>query len=337
MTLAERLAAYLTRVNAVPTQVEGLSRISGGASRETYRYDAIVGGERAGYILRRDPPGSLIETDRRAEFLAIRSFAGKGVAAPEAVLLEIDGAELERPFFIMRRADGGATGGIFSSEPYGEHGAQIGRQFFSFLGRIAAEPVEALPICEAAQAPSPQDCWLRELDYWAGVIEADEQHPQPIVRAAIRRLRRNPPPPPAKISVVHGDYRSGNFLHDGNGAIIAILDWEMAHLGDPLEDLGWAMDPLWSHPASNKISGMVTADEALAIWKAASGMDVDAKALAWWSLFASVKGQAIWTSSAKEWRDSGMTEPILAFSGWYTARRHDEILSQRLAAGEALA
>jgi aminoglycoside phosphotransferase (APT) family kinase protein len=164
------------------------------------------------------------------------------------------------------------------------------------------------------------------------VIEADEQHPQPIVRAAIRRLRATPPPPAGRIGVVHGDYRAGNFLHDGKGKILAILDWEMVHLGDPLEDLAWAMDPLWSHGADGRISGMVGRDEALAIWAAASGLSVDRPALDWWSLFASVKGQAIWTSAAKEWRDGGFSEPILAFSGWYTARRQDEILADALAA-----
>ena len=332
MTLAERLAAYLTRTNGADTTVENLARISGGASRETYRYDALVDGVRAGFILRRDPPGSLIETDRRAEFLAIRSFAGKGVAAPDAVVLEEGGAELERPFFIMRRVDGGMASSPFASDPFGSQAAAIGDRFFSFLGRIAAEPLPGLPILAVQDPPDPGSCWRRELDYWAGVIEADEQHPQPIVRAAIRRLRASPPPPAQRISVVHGDYRTGNFLHDGAGRIVAVLDWEMAHLGDPLEDMAWACDPLWSNPADPRISGMVTREEAHAIWTRAGGLTIDGEAMAWWSLFASVKGQAIWTSAAKEWRDGGFAEPILAFSGWYTARRQDEILADRLAA-----
>jgi aminoglycoside phosphotransferase (APT) family kinase protein len=231
----------------------------------------------------------------------------------------------------MRRVEGGMTSSPFAPDPFGSRAGAIGDQFFSFLGRIAAEPLAGLPILDAQEPPQPDKCWRRELDYWAGVIEADEQHPQPIVRAAIRRLRRDPPPPASRISVVHGDYRNGNFLHDGAGRILAVLDWEMAHLGDPLEDLGWAMDPLWSNPGDPRISGMVARDEALAIWRQASGLPIDDKAMAWWSLFASVKGQAIWTSSAKEWRDGGFTEPILAFSGWYTARRHDEILAERLA------
>jgi aminoglycoside phosphotransferase (APT) family kinase protein len=164
------------------------------------------------------------------------------------------------------------------------------------------------------------------------VIEADEMHPQPIVRAAIRRLRARPPPAAMKIAVVHGDFRTGNFLHDGAGRIVALLDWEMAHLGDPLEDLGWALDPLWSRPDDHRISGMIPRDDALAIWRRTSGLEINPAALDWWSLFASVKGQAIWTSSAKAWIDTGMTEPVLAFSGWYTARRQDEILAARLAA-----
>ena len=331
MNLADRLAAYLTRVEGRPTAVEGLSRIPGGASRETYRFDALAGGERRGLILRRDPPGSLIETDRRLEFLAIRSFEGRGVAAPRVLILEEEGAELERPFFIMERAEGGITGNVFGPDPYGDHAGAVGEAFFTCLGRIAATPVAGLPIAEVAEAPAPADCWRRELDYWAGVIEADEQHPQPIVRAAIRRLRRAAPPPPARIVVVHGDYRSGNFLHDGAGTIVAVLDWEMAHLGDPLEDLAWAIDPLWTRPGDDRVSGMIPLEDGLALWRAASGVDLDRAALAWWRLFAAVKGQAIWTSAAREWRDGGFAEPILAFSGWYTARRHDEILADYLA------
>ncbi|MEO8925732.1 MAG: phosphotransferase family protein [Caulobacteraceae bacterium] len=332
MTLAERLAAYLTRTRGEPTFVENLARISGGASRETYRFDAVTQGGRQGLILRRDPPGSLIETDRRLEFLAIRSFVGKGVAAPEAIVLEEDGAELERPFFIMGRVDGGTAASPFAVDPYGRHAKAVGERFFSILGGIAAEPLKGLPITQAAPRPHPEDCWRRELDYWSGVALTDEQHPQPIVRAAIRRLRRKPPPPPARIAVVHGDYRSGNFLHDGAGAILAVLDWEMAHLGDPLEDVAWAMDPLWSHPGDGRISGMIPRDEGLATWRRASGLTIDEGALAWWSLFASVKAQAIWISSAKAWRDGGFAEPILALSGWYTARRQDEILAERLLA-----
>ncbi|MDB5433467.1 MAG: phosphotransferase family protein [Caulobacter sp.] len=330
MSLSDQLTAYLTRIWDKPVIVEGLSRIPGGASRETYRFDAVVDGARRGLILRRDPPGSLIDTDRRLEFLAYQSFFGRA-PVPEPIALEEGGAELERPFFIMSRVDGGKAAGPFGANPYGEHAGAIGEQFFTALGAIAAADPATLPIAEAAEAPALDACWKRELDYWEGVINADELHPQPIVRAAMRRLRRNPPPPAVKLCVVHGDYRSGNFLHDEKGKMLTILDWEMAHLGDPLEDLGWATDPLWSHGETERVSGMLPLEEAFALWEAASGLKVDRKAFEWWSLFASVKGQAIWTSSAKEYRDGGLKDPVLGFSGWYTARRQDVILADRLA------
>ena len=330
--LSDAIAAYLGRTWDEPVEIVDLARISGGASRETYRFDALVGGERRPLILRRDPPGSLIETDRRSEFMALKSFNGRGVAAPEPLILELDGAELERPFFVMARIDGGATASPFQPDPYAPHADAIARDFFSTLGRIAAADPAGLPIAEVFEPPALDACWKRELDYWSGVIEADELHPQPIVRAAIRWLYAHPPPPAQKLSVVHGDYRSGNFLHDGEGKIIAVLDWEMAHLGDPLEDLGWGLDPLWRHTNdSDQVGGMCTKVDALRIWEAASGLKVDPAAFGWWEVFASVKGQAIWISSAREYRDSGFREPILCFSGWYTARRQDEILAAHLA------
>jgi aminoglycoside phosphotransferase (APT) family kinase protein len=330
-SLGERLEAYLGRAWNEPVAVEALARTSGGASRETYRFDAVTAAGRRPLILRRDPPASLIETDRRAEFLALKSFHGRGVAAPEPLILEPEGAELERPFFIMARVDGGAASSPFAPDPYAPHAAAIGEAFFGTLGRIAAADPASLPIAELGDAPALDACWRRELDYWSGVIDADELHPQPIVRAAIRWLRRHPPPPAQKLSVVHGDYRSGNFLHDGAGTILAVLDWEMAHLGDPLEDLGWAMDPLWRHFDTERVSGMVPRAEAIALWERASGLKVDPAAFLWWEVFASVKAQAIWISSAREYRDGGWAEPILCFSGWYTARRQDEILAERLA------
>ena len=115
-----------------------------------------------------------------------------------------------------------------------------------------------MPLAECFELPTPESSWRVALDRWEHVLLRDERHPQPIVRAAIRRLRKNPPTPAAKISVVHGDYRSGNFLHDGAGHIVGILDWEMVHFGDPLEDLAWCCDPLWNHLDDTRVAGSIS-------------------------------------------------------------------------------
>lgn len=329
MTIDTQIAAYLTRCWDAPVTIEQLSRIPGGASRETYRFDAHVGDTVRRLILRRDPHGSLIDTDRRTEFEAYRTVHGR-LPVPEPIALDPDGAELERPFFLMERIDGGLVTSAFTPAPFGEHAETIGEAFFHTLGQLARIDPAGTPLGDLLSSPAPADCWRVALDHWAGVIDSDEAHPQPIVRAAIRRLRANPPPPAQAVRIVHGDYRSGNLMHDGAGRILAILDWEMTHLGDPIEDLGWAFDPLWNHFDPATICGMIPQDRAIAIWQNASGLTVDPAALRWWALFNAVKGQAIWTSAAREYRAGGCVDPILGISGWYCARRHDEIIADIL-------
>lgn len=330
--LSERLSRYLSDLRKEVVAVENLSRIPGGASRETYRFDAVARAGRQGMILRRDPPDSLIDTDRRLEYLAYQSFHPLGIPTPQPIALEEGLEALERPFFLMSRVDGGAAASPFAPDPYGEHAAAIGEQFFSILGRIAAADPASLPLGKAAEVPAAGQCWRRELDHWERELDKDELFPQPIARAAIRWMRRNPPPPAQKLSVVHGDYRSGNFLHDGAGRILAILDWEMCHIGDPLEDLAWAIDPLWCHFETERVSGMLPRTDAIDRWERASGLTADPTALAWWEMFNSFKGLTIWISAAKAYRDGGGRDPVLGFSGWYTARRHDIVLAERLLA-----
>ena len=330
MTLApDRIADYLAASWQQPVRVEGLARIPGGASRETYRFDAIVGGETRPLILRREAAKGLIDTASATEFRAYQSAAGV-VPVPRAVALEPDGAALDRPFILMERIDGGEVASTFTRTPFGDHAAALGEEFFAAMGRLAAHDPAGTPLAAHAETPAPNACWRIALDYWDGVIAEDSVAPQPIVAAAIRRLRADPPPPAQRIAIVHGDFRSGNMMHDGAGRLLAMFDWEMAHLGDPLEDLGWALNPLWDHFEPGRACGMLPRDAAVAAWETASGLRADPAALDWWVLFNAVKGCAIWTSAYREYLDGGRTDPVLAISGWYTQRRQDEILAALL-------
>jgi aminoglycoside phosphotransferase (APT) family kinase protein len=328
--LHARLAQYLTTLWQTPVAIENLARIPGGASRETYRFDAITRETTRGLILRRDPISTLIETERQGEYRAYQSFHPRGIPTPEPIHLDEQGGLLERPFFIMSRIDGGTAANPFAPNPYAPHEHEIGRQFFELLGQIAKTPVEDLPFTQDLPIPTPETCWQSQLAHWENTIDTDELRPQPIARAAIRKLRRAPPPPAQKIAVIHGDYRSGNFLHDGNGRILAILDWEMAHLGDPLEDLGWALDPLWAHGDPSRPAGTILQETAIEIWEKSSGLTVNPEAFAWWQLFNAVKGLAIWISAAHAYRKGGGTDPVLGFSGWFCGRQHDAIVARML-------
>jgi len=331
--LAVRLAAYIARQleGAEKVSVAGLDRIFGGASRETYRFELswndADGAHSRRLILRRDPVGSLIETDRAVEFGAYRAFAGTDVPVPEALWLEEDPAWLDHPFFVMEEIAGfEASPQAIVTPPYAEHAARMAEEKWSILGRISrADPAER-GLVGVMEPIEPDACWHRELDYWVERIDRDELCPQPILRAAIRWLRRHPPPPAQKLSVVHGDYRTGNFLYDTEGGIRGILDWEMAHLGDPLEDLAWGLNPIWRWARDGRAGGLAPREEAIRIWEASSGLSADPDALRWWEIFSGVKGQAIWISGGKEFTDGENQDLILALSSWLMGNSQDRAL-----------
>ncbi|HVK42378.1 MAG TPA: phosphotransferase family protein [Phenylobacterium sp.] len=329
MALEPRLAAYIAArmPQACNVAVENLSRISGGASRETYRFrlswteDGQTRERKL--ILRRDPPASLIDTERRIEFEAYRAFRGSAVPVPEMLWLEEQDAALDHPFFIAEEIAGfEASPQLLRAPPYLETLAKLGERKWSILAEIAKADPAAVGLAQVMPAVAADACWDRELSYWEGVLNEDESEPLPIIRAAIRWLRANPPPPAQKVGVVHGDYRTGNFLYDQAGGIHGILDWEMAHLGDPLEDLGWSLNPVWSF-GTGLAGGLLSRGEAIAIWERASGLRADPAALHWWELFNCVKGQAIWVSSARAWLDGGNREPIMVYPPWALLNAQD--------------
>ena len=332
--VARRFVTYLQAKLAPDTEVLSLARIHGGASRETYRARVrhSEGGamRERGLILRRDPVGSLIDTERDVEFRAYTAFRTTSVPVPAALFLEMDEAWLDRPFFVMEEVEGCAAASPFRVDAFGAVRERVGEQFWKILGRIHAENPEALGLAGPMEAPSLDGCWDRELSYWEGVVDADELEPQPVFRGAVRWLRRNPPPPPLRLSVVHGDYRTGNFLFDEAGEIRAILDWEMCHLGDAHEDLAWALDPLWAFRTPEHPGGLIARDQALRHWERTSNLKVNADALRWWSTFAMVKGLAIWISSGNEYVNGKNQDPVLAFSSWYCTSVHDHLLALRM-------
>jgi aminoglycoside phosphotransferase (APT) family kinase protein len=328
MSVEALLADYLGKRWDTPVAIANLRRFHGGAARETYRFDATTATGTRELVLRRDPPSSLIETERRPEFDALAAFHGTEVPVPEPLFLDERGAELGSPGFIMAEVPGLHAGPMFDPEPYGAHAAAVGEAMFTILGRIHARDPAALA---GVPRPAPEDCWRVRLDHWRRAAEADAIGPEPILWAGIRWLERHPPPAAQAVTIVHGDYRSGNFLVDDGGRIGAVVDWEMVHLGDPLEDLAWAMDPLWAH-GTDRPGGTIDESSAIAIWQAASGLTAEPESLRWWRVFAQVMGLAIWISSAREVADGRSIDPVMVFSSLYPYRFHNHRLAVTLRA-----
>ncbi len=321
------LGRYLSAQWATPVSVGGMGRIPGGASRETWKAEAHWAGRARGLIIRLDPETSLIDTDRSTEYRAIEAAYRSGLPAPEPLFLEHDLAWLGRPFSITAEVPGcqSAADGIPDA-----HRAALGRRKWALLGEIAALDPVALGLDRHMPATTVETCAMEQLDYWAKVIAQDELYPNPVAHAAIRWLRRHPPPPAQKLSLVHGDYRMGNFLYSQDGDVKAILDWEMAHLGDPLEDLAWSLDPLWHWGLPGLAGCLLPHREAAAAWREASGLEIDPEAFRWWKVFAALKGIGIWISSSEDHHNGAAKAPILAVAGWLMTDRQQQILADYL-------
>lgn len=327
--LSDRLCRYLASLWTVDVSCSHVEQIPGGASRETYRLKLEVDGKPKGVILRRDPPSSLIDTERSLEYRTYEAAWRAGIPVPEPLLLEEDKAVLDRPFSLMAEVTGCETAIANLALPeYQAVRSQIAERKWTLLGELAARDIDDLGVTSFME--TPEHAAARELEYWAGVIRNDALSPQPVAEAAIRWLTRNLPPPSERLCLVHGDYRSGNFLYNSAGEIPALLDWEMAHIGDPLEDLAWSLDPLWGWPERSLAGGLLPRDQAIALWETSSGMRVDRQIFRWWQVFASLKGLAIWISSSEDFANGSTKEPILAIAGWMMTDRQNRILVDRL-------
>ncbi len=334
MSLESALVRYFTARlhDAHDVEVARCFRIPGGASRETWSVDLrwVEGaGKRReqGFIVRRDPEASLVEgSDRRVEFDFYRSFADSVVPVPRPLFLETETTWLERPFFVMERIDGCESQFTALLEAsFAPHRDGLARRMYEVLGDISATPIAGLPATESSAIPAPAECWARELEYWAGIIARNAAEPQPIAEAGVRWLRRHPPPPPAQVTVVHGDYRTGNFLYRGS-EIHGVLDWEMAHFGDPLEDIAWSFMPAWQWARDGRAGGIADEAEALRVWEARSGFAVDRAALHWWQVFSCVKAQGIWLTGAREFADGRAQDIMLAFTSYWLINAQDRFL-----------
>ena len=314
--------------------VNSVARLSGGASRETsimqVAWEQAGEARQRGMVVRREQQSLVADSRREAEYRVNEAFFKAGLPVPETLFLERDSRWLDKPFTVTAEVSNCSIAPAGHPDPFGPNAGKIGEQFYTILGNIAAQDPAQLGLLDVMESVAPAETWKRELDYWSKVVDENSFEPEPIVLAAIRWLKRNPPPPAQKISIVHGDYRGANILYNTQGEIKAILDLEMTHLGDPLEDLAWAFDPLWAPTCPERPGSMIEKDKAVSFWEKASGLKVDPAALRWWELFSHVKGMAIWISARKAYFSGANNDPVLVGAAWSTSQLHMRVIADKL-------
>jgi aminoglycoside phosphotransferase (APT) family kinase protein len=256
--------------------------------------------------------------------------ARHGLKVPGLIARETDPRHIGSAFFIMREVAGCESQAHVLALPHFQAlRDKLGEQKWELLGKLAAielshEERALFPPAEIATS------WAAELDKWERYYHENAQEYEPVVEHALRWLRSAPPPPSAKLALVHGDFRTGNFLFDRNGDITALLDWEMAHVGDPMEDVGWAVSKLWSWPEHDRPGHLILQADALAIWEQASGMLADPVALRWWTVFGAVKGMGLWTAMARKVNEEGSMIGMDYSASWFPYDAHLRELADHL-------
>ncbi len=290
--MADTLTAFLQRQvpQAQGIRLDGLRRIAGGISTENWLFDASW--TQAGrlvtqpLVLRRASAHEIVETTREDEFLLLQAIEGQGVPAPRAFWMEPHGGCFDRLAMVLERRPGRTERTLLKdTNTLGLDQAtrvHIAQQMTDALIAIHRIDVERVPHLRAdARPPAP-----RELAQLAAAVERDGLGREPELVLAARWLHSHLPAAPARETIVHGDYRPANVLVD-QGQLSAVLDWELAHRGDPAEDLGWYLSSWYRH--EHFIEGAWSPEQFMARYEQGAGMRVDRAAVQFWGVFAIYK------------------------------------------------
>jgi aminoglycoside phosphotransferase (APT) family kinase protein len=286
----ERLVTWLTTElpKDADVRVKGLRRASAGMSRENWLFEASwsVDGDRVSeaLIMRRDPVGSVLETDRTVEFAILKALEPTAVPAPRVRWLDADGRWLGRPSIVMVLEQGVCDYFVLNGAGPLASRVALAERFCDLLVSIHQVDWRALGLDRFLPDPGPSAS-LVALDLWVSVLRRHQLEPLPELDLVANWLRANAPTAPATV-LVHGDFKPGNALMR-DGDVGAVLDWETAHLGDPLEDLGWVTNPL--RRREHQIPGAWTAAELLSRYEARTGLAAPGEALRWWRVLANFK------------------------------------------------
>jgi aminoglycoside phosphotransferase (APT) family kinase protein len=299
-----RLVRFLGRRIDGPVTVRNLRTLTGGASKEQFVFDLDWrkdGVERRGdrMVLRCDPAASIVETTRRREFELMR-YAKALMPVPDVHWIDDDGSEMGTPSLVSSFVEGVQKPTHVSSNVTGmgihfpgEYRRALVPDYARYMAALhRAEPTETdLP---SFQRPHPGTTEAAELiiNWWARAWAEDLYEDSPIATLTEHWLRRNAPPLD-RMSIVHGDFRTGNFLFDENTRrITAVLDWELGYLGDRHGDLGWVLTDLYVTREDGKPfhCGLFESEDMLVeAYETAGGLPVDRRTLVWHKIFCTWK------------------------------------------------
>lgn len=319
--------------------------LSGGASKLQMAFTLDwnqpgVGRVSTPLVLRMEPSEAITETSRLREFQIIKALEGV-VPVPPTYWIDALGEHLPYPAIVYGFAEGVTKPSASSSGVSGvgtfmppEIRGSLGQQFVDHLATTHTFDWQQADLTAYDRPAAGTQALEWALNHWERVWEEDANEDVPLMRLTMAWLRRNMPPVD-HVSVIHGDYRLGNFLYtEADQKISAWLDWELAYLGDRHEDLSWCAKRPFGHLAEDGktflIGGFLSMDDFVARYEKASGLKVDPKRMQYYDIFNNYKAVAIVLATGYRAPRNGKTHQDVLVS-WITGISYsllDELRSQ---------
>jgi aminoglycoside phosphotransferase (APT) family kinase protein len=291
--------------------IADLKLISGGNARRAWSFDAVSQDSSVQpCVLLAQVAGKHVESDTAEEYRILRAMTGLKLCAPAALALDAEGVVTGGPALVLERI-GGIAGAVDFLKLDAETGRMATEALAKAIARVHSFDWEKAGIVIPAKARTQslhdergeaskqlarldpgirrddvKNAVLNEIELWETRFLAHRLESLPALAHLFRWLKAHLPAP-SRLSLIHGDLRPGNFLFEGS-KINALLDWEMAHIGDPAEDIAWAYRALWSPELFMSLAEFVQAH----------GMNIPLQNILFYRIFSEVKFATISVSAA---------------------------------------
>jgi aminoglycoside phosphotransferase (APT) family kinase protein len=287
-----RLAQWLGQALGTAVSVAAASRLSGGAIQENWQVEALVGGAPRVLVIRKDAAATIDASHSRAdEFALIRLAHAAGMLVPEPVAFCTDPSVLGSPFAVLAKVSGVGFGPrIVKDLALGGDRERLAMRLGAELARIhALVPSAGMGLDVLGQRPS--DPLAADI---AGLRQALDRlgTARPALEWGLRWAECQPPKR-REVTLVHRDFRTGNYMVDGEG-LTAILDWEFAGWGDPMSDVGWFCAACWRFGRLDLEAGGIGSRAAFYRgYEQVGGRRVDPEAVVVWEVMAHIRWAVI--------------------------------------------
>ena len=320
--LAEKLGGADYRIVSFTRSVEGFSW-------ETYSiglvWSAENGEHERHFIVHRVPRAGLLAPYRARPVYELRkALEGvPGVPVPATLWIDEEGAATGRPLYVVEKLSGNVPTPWTSDTFFADDEARrhIARQLMEITAALHAAPISIVP--ESLRGPAEHDP-LTGIDHWHRIYREECVEPVPVLDWGFAWVYANAERMSARRCVLHGDLRTGNYMIR-DGRINALLDWEEAHVGDPVQDLAHCALRLF-RGRTRHASGLVPLSDLLALYEEAAGWEVSHEAFHFWSVYEAVYA-AVTMHRANSIFASGATDDVrYAALGCQTHHTHRDVI-----------